>query len=89
MTLDPDILSLLHELADASGLSVSAFVTQVFRHSLPQMKAVSDAHRLAHTDPARASRLLLDALDDSESKVNEMSNKIKDKAALRPAKKAG
>jgi len=87
--IDDETLAVLRELSSVSNMSISAFVGDLLRQSRPQLLAMTEAFRLAKTNPARAMHLFGNIVDDTSTQISKMSNEIKDKRKPKATKKAG
>lgn len=65
----------IEAISEAMGQSMSAIIGNVFRESIPHLKIVSDAVKVAKTNPAEAVRMMRNAGYDSQmTLLNEMKN---------------
>lgn len=65
----------IEALSKAMGQSMSSLIAEVFRETLPQLRAVAQAVTLAKTNPAEAVKMIRAAGYDSQiDLLNELRN---------------
>jgi len=66
----------LDNIADAMGCSVSRLCGDVLLESMPQLKATSEAMKVARTDPVKAMEMMKYAAEQAQNKLSSQMENI-------------
>lgn len=86
VTLEPEVHKALKELQEATGASSSSFVAGILQESLPMIKGITKAARLAKDRNLDAFELLQEQLMEATNKASQMNLDIQREKKIRRAK---
>jgi len=88
ITLSPDLYALLIELKKKTGMSVSGFIDDTMCATMPQIRAIIDAHEAVGKNKEDAVRVMSDSLKKASDDLAKLSYDFDSQASKSLPKKA-